>query len=162
MKGTTFRLLIGASLVATTLTATAPSASACAMEYITPTTLHVDIGPFKKTYKKLDVVKVEVTVSRPAEEDPVGLGIGFDRPVSEPAPEVNVGVGISVGRVFLPGYGFTDENGRVVVPIRLERYTPAKTAYVRAYGYKTLVETTCLTVEEQGFGTIPEAFKVTD
>jgi hypothetical protein len=162
LKSVVLRVLLGASLIGSGLVATSPSAAACAMEYITPTTLHVEIGPFKKTYRKEDVVKVQVTVSRPAEEDPVGLGIGFERPVSEPAPEVNVGVGISLGRVFLPGYGFTNEQGKTVVPIRIERYAPAKTAYVRAYAYKTQLETTCLTVEEQGYRTVPDAFKVTD
>ena len=160
MRGVVFRLLLGASLVGSSLVATSPAASACNMEYIQATTFTVDVGSFEKSYRRGDVVKVKVTVSRPAEEDPVGLGIGFERPTTQPAAEVNVGVGISVGRVFLPGYGFTNAQGRVVVPIRIERYAPLKTAYVRAYAYRTALETTCLTVEEQGFRTVPEAFKV--
>ncbi len=132
------------------------------MEYITPVTFHVAVKPFKKTYRKLDVVPVEITVSRPAEEDPAGLGVGVERPTSVPAAEVNVGVGISVGRVFLPGYGFTNQRGKVTVRIRLERYAPTTTAHVRAFAYKTTFQTTCLTVEEQGYRTVPNAFRVTD
>lgn len=160
MKRVVFRLLLGASLIGSSLVATSPAASACTMEYVATTTMTVDIDSFEKSYRRGDVVKVKVTVSRPAEEDPVGLGVGFEPPTSQPAAEVNVGVGISVGRVFLPGYGFTNAEGRVVVPIRIERYTPLKTAYVRAYAYKTVLETTCLTLEEQGFRTVPDAFKV--
>jgi hypothetical protein len=131
------------------------------MEYITPVTLHVEIGKFKKQYKVGDVVKVPVTVTRPAEEDPLGLGVTFERPVTEPAEEVNVGVGISVGRVFLPGYGLTKADGTTTVSIKLENYTPAAMAHVRAFAYKEVVYTTCLIVEEQGYRDHPNAFKVT-
>lgn len=132
-----------------------------AMEYITPVTLHVDIKKFPKQYKVGDVVKVAVLVTRPAEEDPLGLGVTFERPVTEPAGEVNVGVGISVGRVFLPGYGLTKEDGTATVLIKLEKYVPAAMAHVRAFAYKEVVYTTCLIVEEQGYRDRPNAFKVT-
>ena len=110
------------------------------MEYITPVTLHVDIKAFpKKTYKVGDVVKVNVEVTRPAEEDPIGLGIAFERPMVQPAEDVNVGVGISIGRSFLPGYGLTKADGKTTVMIKLERYVPAATAHVRAFAYKEIV-----------------------
>ena len=131
------------------------------MEYITPVTLHVEIKPFPKSYKVGDVVKVKVVVTRPAEEDPVGLGVGFERPVTEPAAEVNVGVGISVGRTFLPGYAMTKEDGTATVLIKLEKYVPAAMAHVRAFAYKEVLYTTCLVIEEQGYRDAPNAFRVT-
>ena len=106
------------------------------------------------------MVKVKVLVTRPAEEDPAGLGVPLERPANVPAEEVNVGVGISVGRVFLPGYGRTAANGVTTVKIKLERYVPKGTAHVRAFGYKEVVATTCLTVEEQGYHAVDNAFKV--
>jgi hypothetical protein len=158
--------LVAACLMAAALpvsSAAAASNQKCAgqNEMVTPVTLHVEIKPFpKKTYKVGEVVKVKVEVSRPAEEDPVGLGIGFERPYSQPAEGVSVGVGVSVGRVFLPGYGLTDEEGKTTVMIKLENYTPAAMAHVRAFAYKEVVYTTCLIVEEQGFRDSPNAFKV--
>ena len=147
------------------LPAAPASASSCAstggaMEYITPVTFHVAIKPFKKTYRRGDTVKVGVTVTRPAEEDPVGLGLGTERPASYPAADVNVGVGISIGRVFLPGYGRTNEKGQTSVAIKIEKYAPKAMAHVRAFAYKEVVATTCLTVEEQGFRTSDDAFRV--
>ena len=130
-------------------------------EMVTPVTLHVDIKKFpKKTYKVGDVVKVKVEVTRPAEEDPVGLGVASERPYVQPAEGVSVGVGVSVGRVFLPGYGLTKADGTTTVMIKLENYTPAAMAHVRAFAYKEVLYTTCLTVEEQGFRDAPNAFKV--
>ena len=152
-----------ASLVPASSAGAARSSNGCAgaNEMITPVTLHVEILKFpKKTYKVGEIVKVKVEVSRPAEEDPIGLGIGYERPISQPAEDVSVGVGISVGRVFLPGYGITDAEGKATVMIKLENYTPAAMAHVRAFAYKTVVATTCLIVEEQGFRDMPNAFKV--
>lgn len=158
--------IVALALAAVLLPASSASAAnskgcAGAMEYITPVTLHVEIGKFPKQYKVGDVVKVPVEVTRPAEEDPVGLGVTFERPVTEPAEGVNVGVGISVGRTFLPGYGLTKADGTTTVSIKLERYVPAAMAHVRAFAYKEIVYTTCLIVEEQGYADRPNAFKVT-
>ena len=130
------------------------------MEYVAPVTFHVAIKPFKKTYKRGQTVKVGVTVTRPAEEDPIGLGVGIQRPASAPASDVNVGVGISIGRVFLPGYGRTDEKGQTTVAIKIEKYAPRAVAHVRAFAYKQVVDTPCLTVEEQGFRSQDNAFRV--
>jgi hypothetical protein len=132
------------------------------METITPVTLHVKIGPFKESYARGETVKVPVLVTRPAEEDPLGLGVSYERPVAEPAEDVNVGVGISVGRSFLPGFGITNAEGKTTVLVRIERYVSApKVAHVRAYAYKEVVYTTCLIVEETGYRDQPNAFKVT-
>ena len=143
------------------LAAPGPCAPGETMEYVTPVTFHVAIARFKKSYSVGDPVKVNVTVTRPAEEDPAGLGVSLERPFAQPAAEVNVGVGISAGRVFLPGFGRTDAKGKTTVSIKLARYVKPGSAHVRAFAYKEVVNTTCLTVEEQGYRTLENAFKIT-
>jgi hypothetical protein len=131
------------------------------LDYITPTTLHVVIKPFHKRYSRGDVVTVKVVVSRPAAEDPAGLGIAMERPVTQPAPDVNVGIGINLGGAFVPGYGRTNDEGEVAVDVKLRRHVPAGMATVRAYAYKERLNTPCVVIEEQGYRTTSKAFKVT-
>lgn len=160
------RFLVGSAVALSALptAATAAAAAPCApqaMEYITLNTLHVDVGKLKRAYSKGDVVKVKVTVSRPSENDPVGLGVSMERPVSEPAEGVNVGVGISIGRVFLPGYSLSDGDGKAVVKVKIASYAPAgKMAQLQVFAYKEQLNTPCLIVEEQGYEAMPNAFKV--
>ena len=149
-----------ALLPAAPATASSCTSAGGAMEYVTPVTFHVAIKPFKKTYRRGQTVKVGVVVTRPAEEDPVGLGLGTERPASLPAGDVNVGVGISIGRVFLPGYGRTNDKGQTTVEIRIEKYAPSAVAQVRAFAYKEILSSPCLTVEEQGFRSVANAFRV--
>ena len=130
------------------------------MEYVTPRTFYVQVGKLSKTYNRGDVVKVKVTVSRPSDEDPTGLGVPVERPTSAPAQGVNVGVGISIGRVFLPGYARTDANGVATAKIKLEKYVPSAAAHVRAFAYKETLQTPCLTIEEQGYRAVDKAFRV--
>jgi hypothetical protein len=131
------------------------------MEYVTLNTLHVDLAPMKRTYHIGQVVPMKVKVSRPSENDPVGLGIAVERPTSQPAEEVNVGIGLSIGRVFLPGYNLTDASGKTVVKIKIQRYAPAgKMAQIQAFAYKERANTPCVVVEEQGYRAVQNAFKV--
>jgi hypothetical protein len=164
-RGLALRLSIATALAISLLPVmgSAAAADSCAarMEYVTLNTLHVDVAPLKKSYRKGDVVKLKVRVSRPSENDPVGLGISMDRPFSEPAADVNVGVGLSIGRVFLPGYSLTDESGRATVRIKIERYAPSgKVAHVQVFAYMERANTPCLVVEEQGYEAMPNAFRV--
>lgn len=141
--------------------AAACQAPAGALDYVTPTTLHVVIKPFDKSYARGETVRAVVVVTRPAARDPAGLGIPVERPVSEPASDVNVGIGINVGGVFVPGYGVTNDKGRVTVGIKLRPHVPAGTATLRAYAYKERLNTPCVVVEEQGYRTKQKAFRVT-
>jgi hypothetical protein len=163
-RGRLPRSLVAVGLVAAFLSApTTAHSIPCAagiMEQLYPITLHVKIGKFNKTYRVGDKVKVEVLVTRPAGQDPAGFGITHPRPASVPAEEVNLGVGISIGRDFLPGYGYTNQKGRATVPVKIERYIKPGSASVRVYATKQRVNTTCLTVEEAGFGDVANAFRV--
>ena len=159
------RIFIVAALTTTLLPLSGSQATAdsCAskLEYLTLNSLHVDAGRLKRSYRRGDVMTLKVRVSRPSENDPVGLGVSMDRPVSNAAENVNVGVGVSVGRVFLLGYGLSNEEGKTTVRVKIERYTPVnKVAHVQVYAYYEQANTPCLVIEEQGYEAIPNAFRV--
>jgi hypothetical protein len=158
-------LMVAVALGAGFSLMTPATAAACstseALDYITPTTLHVVIKPFHKRYARGDTVVAKVVVTRPAEEDPAGLGIPMEPPASQPAADVNVGVGISVRGAFLAGYGKTNDEGEVAVAVKLGNQVPAGSATVRAYAYKERLNNPCVVVEEQGYRTKSKAFSVT-
>src|SRR5688500_2152171 len=95
------------------------------MEQLALLTFNLEIGKIKPTYEIGDVDPINVTVTRPAKEDPLGNGIPMERPYVEPVEGAIVGVGLSIGRVFLPGAAITDANGVAKVRIKLESYAPA-------------------------------------
>jgi hypothetical protein len=165
-RRTGLRVLLASALAAIALPMTPTPASAIpcssqAFEYITLNTLHVKMGKLKKSYRRGDVVTLKVKVSRPSENDPIGLGLSVERPVSRPAEDVNVGVGLTIGRVFLPGYSLTNAAGKATVKVKIEKYAPAgKMAHVQIYAYMERANTPCLIVEEQGYREVPNAFKV--
>jgi hypothetical protein len=131
------------------------------MEYVTLNTLHVNLAPLKRSYRIGEVVPLKVEVSRPSENDPIGLGVAVERPASQPAEEVNVGIGLSIGRVFLPGYNLTNAGGETVVKIKIAKYAPAgKMVQVQVFAYKEQANTPCVVVEEQGYRAVQNAFKV--
>jgi hypothetical protein len=124
-------------------------------------TFYVTIKPASKSYSVGDTVKVAALVTRPAHEDPLNNGVKFDPPASAPASDVNVGIGLHISnKVYLPGFGITDANGKVTVSIKLPSYTPAGVASVDAFAYKNDAEAPCFTLQENGFTTMPNAFTV--
>lgn len=179
------RTMLATALVAGALVAAspvgAPSAAACSgslsdvktlkqgirthragsNETISLRTLHIEAEVSKKKYKIGDIIKIPVEVTRPAEEDPLNLGIPMDRPIIMPAEDVNVGVGLIVGDVFLPGFGRTDENGQTVIQVRVERWVEPAPANATFYAWSIAAETPCARVEEYGFRPYPNFFNVT-
>ncbi len=123
-------------------------------------TFYVTVKPLAKTYKVGQVAKIHAVVTRPAHEDPANQGIPVDPPASQPAAGVNVGIGVRVGSVFLPGYGVTNDNGEVDVPVKLMPYTPAGIAGIEAFAWKNDIEQPCLTLQEDGYTQLPRAFSV--
>lgn len=124
-------------------------------------TFSVHPKPLAKAYKVGQVAKVHVLVERPGPADPAGQGVPMPSPTYAPAEGVNVGVGVKVGPVFLPGYGVTDANGEVDVPVKLQSYTPAGIADIEVFAYKNDAESPCVTIQEDGYTSLPRAFKVT-
>lgn len=124
-------------------------------------TFHVVAEPTAETFPIGSKARIDITVTRPAHEDPADLGIEIDPPASMPAEGVTVGIGIHVGDVFVPGFGVTDADGKVSIRVKLARYMKPGTASATVYAWNVLHESPCLRVEEDGFATYPEAFEVT-
>jgi hypothetical protein len=135
-------------------------ATSSGMETVSLLTLNLEVGETKPVYKIGDVAQIDVTVTRPAKEDPLGNGIPMERPYVEPAPGVIVGVGLHIGRVFLPGAAITDEAGLAHIRIKIEDYAPVNQwADTSIYAWKTVQETTCATIQEYGYQSMPHMFK---
>ena len=157
------------ALVATTgllggLLALAPAApaAACSMETVELVTFGFkEIKAEKKTYSRGQVALINVTVVRPANEDPLRLGLTFDPPATVPAADVNVGVGLSIGRTYHPGYSVTKDNGKATIRIRIPKWAPAPAvAHADASAWLTHADVPCARVEEVGYGSQSRLFKV--
>ena len=97
-------------------------------------------------------------MTRPAHKDPLQLGPEFEPPASTPAADVNVGVGIHVGEVFVPGFAQTDQDGEATVTIRLPNYMKPGIADLDGYAWKVQADSPCLTIEEDGYTHMDNAF----
>lgn len=131
-----------------------------ALEVVALKTFHLVVKPIKTQYQVGDTAKIQVTVTRPAHEDPAGLGIQQEPPESFPAEGVNVGMGLRIGDVFLFGHAISNADGKAVVKIKIKSYTPSGMAMVDAYAWRTVADTTCAKVEEEGYRQMPDLFKV--
>ena len=131
-----------------------------AFETIGLRTFRLEVKPDKRSYKVGDVAKIHVTVTRPAEEDPFGQGIPLDPPNTYPAEGVNVGIGLRIGDVFLFGHNVTDAEGHAVVSIKIASYAPAGKATADTYSWYTQFDSPCARVEENGYTSIPNIFRV--
>lgn len=172
MRKRTGLLAATALLAALLVVAPVSSAGACssrnvrsmirsgAIEVVALRTYHLEVAPARKIYKVGDVAKINVTVTRPAHEDPAGLGVPIDPPQSFPAEDVNVGIGLRIGDVFLFGHSVTNADGLAVVKVPIKSYTPAGKAMADAYAWKTAADTPCLRVEENGYRQLPNLFTV--
>ena len=149
------------ALSTTLIAAPASHAAGCAMETVALKTFHLVVKGQDKVYEVGDTAKVLITVTRPAHEDPAGLGIYQEPPQSYPAENVNAGVGLRVGDVFLFGHAMTDAQGKAVVDVKLEPWTPSGTAIADAFVWNVVQDTPCLRIEENGYTQKPNIFKVT-
>lgn len=136
-----------------------PARSGNAMETLTLRSFHVEVVQDKKVYNIGDIAKFEVTVTRPANEDPAGEGNPMpwgERPYVQPAPGAIVGIGLHIGRVFLPGAALTDDKGVAKIRIKIENYAPANTIVdASVYAWRVVQTTQCLTIQEDGFKVMP-------
>ncbi len=155
----TFALVTG-------LLAMAPAAEAklaCAstnLEFVYLTTFKIDVKMPKGTFAPGDKVPFPTTVTRPAEEDPLGQGIETPRPFVEPAPDVPVVIVAFAEDVLLIDYKLTDANGKVNLALKLPKYMPEGPVSARIYAQKLLQDTNCITIYEVGELTLGHAFHV--
>lgn len=159
---------LGVALLATLLgpTSAAPaSAGPCsggtrAMETVSLRMFHIESEATKQVYKIGDTAVFHTTVVRPAEEDPLNMGIPTDGVDPSPAADVNVGVGLLIGDVFLPGFARTDANGHAKIKIKIEKYVKPGAADAAFYAWNVVQDTPCLRIEENGFRAYMEMFEV--
>ncbi|HYO61584.1 MAG TPA: hypothetical protein VEU29_06770 [Actinomycetota bacterium] len=146
--------------------AMAPAAEAkvaCAstnLEFVYLKTFKLEVKLPKGTYKPGDKVPFPTTVTRPAEEDPLGQGIPMPRPYFEPAADVPVVIVAFADDVLLIDYKLTDANGKVNLALKLPKYMPEGPVSARIYAQKLLADSNCITIYEVGEMTIGHAFHV--
>src|SRR5918999_6069056 len=121
------------------------------LETVTLRSFHVALKADRKAYKIGQTAKLTATVTRPANEDPFGQGIGFTAPASFPAEDVVVGIGLAVGNVYLYGHGTTNARGKAIVKVKIMPYTPPGSADADVFARKTQVRTICASLEEVGY-----------
>ena len=130
------------------------------LEYVYLTTFEVEVKLPKGPFEPGDTVPFPTTVTRPADEDPLGQGIPTPRPVVEPAPDVPVTLVAFGGDVLLIDYKFTNAEGKVNLALKLPSYTPAGPVPARLYAQKLLVDLNCIIVYEIGELELGRAFEV--
>lgn len=159
------RILAAFALVAGTL-ALAPAAEAklaCAstnLEFVYLNTFKLEVKMPKGTFQPGDKVPFPTTVTRPADEDPLGQGVPTPRPIVEPAPDVPVVIVAFADDVLLIDYKLTDAQGKVNLALKLPKYMPEGPVSARIYAQKLLQDTNCITIYEVGEMTIGHAFHV--
>lgn len=158
--------ILAAFSLVTGMLAMAPAAEAklaCAstnLEFVYLNTFKLDVKVPKGSFSPGDKVPFPTTVTRPAEEDPLGQGIATPRPYVEPAPEVPVVIVAFAEDVLLIDYKLTDANGKVNLALKLPKYMPEGPVSARLYAQKLLQDTNCITIYETGEVTLGHAFHV--
>ncbi len=163
MRTSLVRALLVIALLAALAPATAGAAAAASCGGSAATvfrTFYVTAKPHKKNYRLGDVAKVDVTVTRPAHEDPLGAGVTFEPPASVPAADADVSVGLYVGNNYLYGLGVTDSDGKATISIKLNA---SQTGWVlgEVAAREFYNRGGCPDIEEEGYASYPRFFKAT-
>jgi hypothetical protein len=107
----------------------------------------------KKIYGPGDVARVTVTVTRPAPQDPLGLGVPLDPPVTQPAEGVDVSTSFQGFFPYVFDRDITNADGKVRLTLKLP--PSAKRGPVDSYTYASLLHNAqgpaCSDFEEYGY-----------
>lgn len=116
----------------------AEKASACADISQAIKNFKVEAKWQKPSAKIGTVAKMDVLVTRTAEEDPATgePWITGSRPSEEPVAEVSVGVGLLINDVFFAAGGLTDAEGKLTVKMKIEDYAKPGTGITRVFAKK--------------------------
>jgi hypothetical protein len=144
--------LMGSLLAAPAAAGSSGSAdAACSSAVLVLRSLHVVATPSKTKVKPGDKFTVNVTVTRPAHEDPVGQGLEFEPPASLPAEGVTVGLSVWVGeRTYFWQVGMTDANGESVLKLKVPASAEAGKALASASA-RHWVKSDCPDILEDGY-----------
>ena len=117
----------------------AESARACADIPLPLRNFKVEAKWQRPTVRIGSVAKMEVSVTRTAEEDPVteeGVPYPTGRPMDDPVEGVSVGVGLLIRDVSFAAGGTTNADGKVIVKVRIENYAKPGTGSTRVFAKK--------------------------
>jgi hypothetical protein len=125
-------------------------------------TFHVEIDWHKKVYPRGGTVKVSVTVSRPAEEDPLNNGIPLPVPERAPAEGVNITAALLINPPHYPwDAAITDAEGKADLSIPLPKsFTGPVDTSVRAWLWHNENGPACTDVMEETIVNAPRSFTV--
>ena len=125
--------------------------AACSSAVLVLRTFNVVAVPSKKKLKPGDKFTVEVTVTRPAKEDPVGQGLEFEPPTSLPAEGVTVGLSVWVGeRTYFWQVGMTDAEGKSILKVKVPANAEAGKALASASA-RHWIKSDCPDILEDGY-----------
>ena len=124
-------------------------------------TFTVTAKPVKPSYRLGTTAKIEITVTRPGEEDPLNNGVPLNSPVTLPAEGVDVSVGLYRGNFYMYGVGVTDSEGKATVSVKLNPQAPAGTVIGEVGARKYYNRGGCPDIEEEGFAYYPQFLKAT-
>ena len=149
---------LGAVAVLSLLLAPAPAAAdvvasdgACSSSVLVLRSLHIEAVPSKKVVHPGEKFTVDVTVTRPAHEDPVGEGIEFTPPTSAPAEDVTVGMSIWVGdRTYFWQVGLTDAEGKDTLTVKVPKNSEYGSALASASA-RHWIKNDCPDILEDGY-----------
>ena len=130
------------------------------LEFVYLTTFKLDVELPQGPFKPGQTVPFPTTVTRPADEDPLGQGVSTPRPVVEAAPDVPVVIVAFAKDVLMIDYKLTDAEGKVDLALKLPKYAPAGPVAARIYAQKLLRDTNCIVLYETGEMTMGRAFDV--
>ena len=145
---------------ASSAAASVPCGAQDAFEVVQLHTFHVEMKAKKAIVKRNGVAVVNMTVIRPAKQDPVGAEQEIDPPHTEPAADVDIGIGAFAGDVYLYGTSVTDDKGKATIKIKVPSYTPKGKVAARALAQKEVVSSPCASVYEFGYTETSKLFTV--
>jgi hypothetical protein len=106
----------------------------------------------KRVFKNTEKALVTLTETRPAPEDPLGLGLPVTSPMPTPVEGANVWTSVLTGRYPFPyGYGQTDADGKVRFKITLRLLKKAGPYDVSHYASVYTNQGGCPDIEEWGY-----------
>lgn len=120
----------------------AGQASACGADISQPLrNFKVEAEWTKPKVKIGSIAKMNVFVTRTAEEDPVtedGEPYPTGRPMDDPVEGVSIGLGVLIDDVFLAAGGVTDAEGKAVVKVLIQDHAKSGTGITRVFAKKEM------------------------
>ena len=106
----------------------------------------------KRVFRNTESAEITLTVTRPPPEDPLGLGVPLDSPVTIPVEGANVWTSVLTGRYPFPyDFGQTDANGKVEFKVPLKLLKKPGRYDVSHYASVYTNQGGCPDIEEWGY-----------